>query len=430
VTIKSASGFFRSAAILLSGTVLAQGITFAAGLVLARLFDETAFGHFAAFTSVLAILVIVSTGSYDKALMFAGSQRRFHALVLVVLVLAIALTSFALLVATIAIRLGVALPGAFGRIDQLLLLSLATIGFACGQVFVSIALRARRNSHVAVSKVGQSVLTSTAQLGLGALGARFGLSIGHAFGWALFIPLVYLQLRRGGLRLTRQMLLAARSSLRRFAAYPRYVCVNEFFDSLSQQIPLILIATLFSIETLGHYSFSYRIMAGPSALLGLAVSQSFLQRIGGGLFDPVAIRALLLRVWRTLLLLAIVPFGVMGFWGEEMFVLLFGPNWAEAGRISAVSTPLLLARFVSSPTSTIMYRLELQRQQFFLSMFMMIARSAPIALAMGGATIYQVIAVQSVGEIGVIIAFNLTALRALASRRRDLTPIQSSAPRV
>jgi O-antigen/teichoic acid export membrane protein len=428
--MKSASGFVRSATILLSGTVLAQGITFAAALALARLFDETAFGHFAAFTSVLAILVILSTGSYDKALMFAGSQRRFHSLVLIVLGLAIALTSFSLLVGTIAISVGVVLPGAFGRIDQLLSLSLATIGFACGQVFIFMALRAKRNSHVAATKVGQSAVTATAQLGLGELGARFGLSIGHALGWALFIPLVYLQLRRGGLRLTRRMLLAVRSSLRRFAAYPRYVCVNELFDSLSQQIPLILIATLISIETLGHYSFSYRLMAGPSALLGQAVSQSFLQRIGGGLFDPVAIRALLLRVWRTLLLLAIVPFGIMGIWGEEIFVLLFGTNWAEAGRISAASTPLLLARFVSSPTSPIVYRLELQRQQFFLSILMIVARSAPIALAMGGATIYQVIAVQSVGEIGVIIAFNLTALRALASRRRGPTPIKPSAPHV
>jgi len=428
--MKAGSGFVRSAAILLSGTVVAQGITFAAALVLARLFDEIAFGHFAAFMSVLAILVILSTGSYDKALMFAGSQRRFHALVLVVLGLASALTSSVLLVAAIAIGMGVVLPGALGRIDQLLPLGLATMGFACGQVFVFMALRAKRNGQVAVAKAGQSAVTATVQLGLGVFGARFGLSIGHAVGSALFIPLVYLQLRRQGLRLTRQMLLAARSSMRRFATYPRYVCVNEFVDSLSQQFPLFLIATLFSIGTLGHYSFAYRILAGPSALLGQAVSQSFLQRIGGGQFDPVAIRALLLRVWRTLSLLAIVPFGIMGMWGEEIFVFLFGPTWAEAGRIAAASTPLLLARFVSSPTSPIVYRLELQRQQFFLSILMIIARTAPIALAMGGATIYQVIAVQSIAEIGVIAAFNLTALRALASRWHDPTPIQPPEPRV
>lgn len=411
-------GFLRGAATLFSGTVLAQAIAFVASVVLASFYDERAFGTYGAFASALALLGIISTGSYDKAMMFAGSRRRFHALVVIVMTLAASVSAVVAIGGTLAVLVGIIPVGPLASIMQMWLLALATMGFACSQVYVYAALREGRNARIAGAKVAQSALTASTQFAVGGSGWVAGLTLGHAVGTALFIPASWGIVRRAAAGMTRWTRLAAWSSLRKFSSYPRYVCLNEVIDSSSHQLPLLLIGALFSLGTLGHYVFASRMLAAPSALVGMAVSQVFLQRIGNAAVDERRIAPLMYRIWGTLLLLGIVPFGLTFLLGESIFVFVFGSQWAEAGRIAAASSPLLLARFVSSPTSPIVYRLNLQRQQFYLGLMGVAVRATPVLLSLVGYDILSVIAVQTLGELVVIVVFNTGALRAL--RRRVL----------
>jgi hypothetical protein len=115
-----------------------------------------------------------------------------------------------------------------------------------------------------------------------------------------------------------------------------------------------------------------------------------------------------------LALLGLLPFGAVLLWGDVIFAFVFGQTWGEAGAVAAVSAPLLLARFISSPTSAIAYRLDMQPQQFLFSTIMVFARTAPVLFAFRGATLGQVILLQTIGELAVIGAFNLIALSRLA----------------
>ncbi|MBL8995932.1 MAG: lipopolysaccharide biosynthesis protein [Gemmatimonadales bacterium] len=406
-------GFLRSTAVLMSGTVVAQALAFAFSLLLARLYDDVSFGHYAVFTSTLAILGVLSTGAYDKALIFSASERRYRAVVLVVLVVSAGVAA-AVVVFGLLAQLAIGLWGDTATaVGQVLLLATATLCYAWSQLYVYSSLRREAPRDVAVAKVGQSALTGAAQSGFGMLSLVHGLSIGHAVGLLVFPVALRRSLRAAGVRFTRLTQVAARSTARKLSVYPRFVCLNEVLDAVSNQAPLLLIGALFSLGTLGQYGFAMRMLAAPAALVGQAVSQTFLQQIGVGRLSAPETRRLMFRVWGALFLVGILPFGIVFLFGDVIFSTVFGATWVEAGQIAAISAPLLLARFMSSPTSSIVYKLEMQRMQFVFSVAGTVIRTVPVFTALAGATLRQVIIMQTVGEILMILAFNATALRRL-----------------
>ena len=408
------SGFIKDTAVLMTGTVVAQSIAFAFSVVVARQFSDVEFGRYAVFCAVLAVAGILSTGAYDRALVFAVSTRRLRALVLVVL-------ATSLVVATLILVCGIALRGWLIRVTgvgispfDVIALATATVCYACGQVFIYMSLRGNRPRVIATTKVGQSLVTGGMQSGLGAASLSEGLVAGHVLGVSFLAAGVLPHARDAAKGFNSRRWAEVCSTMRAMARYPRYVCPNELIDAASAQAPLVLISSAFSLSTGGQYAFAQRMLGAPAALVGQAVGQAFLQRIGTMGLGQREIRRLMFRVWGALALLGLLPFGAVLLWGDVIFAFVFGQTWGEAGVVAAVSAPLLLVRFISSPTSAIAYRLDMQPQQFLFSTIMAFARTAPVLFGFRGATLGQVIVLQTIGELAVISAFNLIALSRLA----------------
>lgn len=409
-------GILSNTVVLLSGTVAAQAIAFGFSILLARLYGEEAFGYYAVFLSALSIAGILSTGAYDKAIVFSSSPRRYHALVMLVMGIASTLALGILVVTVVAWFAGRLIGREFVDGDAVLLataLSVATFAHASTQVFVFSALRSARVIDLSATKVLQSTLSGGSQASLSSVASNAGLIWGHVFGQLVFAVrtsrIAYYILRRWSVWQLRAM----RSTARKHLRYPMYVCPNELLDVVSAQLPFLLIGALFSVGTLGQYAFAQRMLSAPSAVLGQAVSQSFLKGIASDSISALETRQLMLRVWVALFAVGVVPFGLVFVAGPRVFAFVFGEQWVAAGAIAAASVPLLLARFVSSPTSVIAYRLGMQRTQLVLSVIVALVRAVPVFAALGGATLIQVILMQSVGEILIIVAFNSRALRQL-----------------
>src|SRR5699024_10159091 len=62
---------------------------------------------------------------------------------------------------------------------------------------------------------------------------------------------------------------------------------------------------------------------------------------------------LLKRTVLILVLIGIVPFTVIYFWGAPLFAFVFGSQWVLSGKIAAVLSPWLMANFVASSISMI-----------------------------------------------------------------------------
>jgi O-antigen/teichoic acid export membrane protein len=62
-----------------------------------------------------------------------------------------------------------------------------------------------------------------------------------------------------------------------------------------------------------------------------------------------------------------VPFTIIYFFGQHLFVFVFGDQWLESGKLSEIMAPWLMLNFISSPLTIIPLVLEKQKMFFFIS---------------------------------------------------------------
>jgi O-antigen/teichoic acid export membrane protein len=129
---------------------------------------------------------------------------------------------------------------------------------------------------------------------------------------------------------------------------------------------------------------------------------------------PEAARAMLLRQWRHFALIGALPVLLLAAAGGPVFQAVFGLQWLEAGRFSAVLAPMLLAMLVSAPTSGALLVLGLQRFAPLFGLAMLVYR--PLAFWVGAeqGSLMLGLGLWAVCEIAAIVAFNRLLLAQVA----------------
>jgi O-antigen/teichoic acid export membrane protein len=131
----------------------------------------------------------------------------------------------------------------------------------------------------------------------------------------------------------------------------------------------------------GSYSFSLRILSIPSVVIGASIGQVFFQRISEAHINKENIRDVIFKTWKVLALIGIIPALVIFFFGEDLFRIIFGMKWAEAGLISRYLCILTFVSLLSSPTSSAMIVLKKQKILLFVNIAAFIYR--PLAVLWG-----------------------------------------------
>jgi O-antigen/teichoic acid export membrane protein len=75
---------------------------------------------------------------------------------------------------------------------------------------------------------------------------------------------------------------------------------------------------------------------------------------------------------------------ILGIAGPELFRIIFGANWVEAGRYAQILSPWMFILFISSPLSNLFSTLE--RQELALIVNSVILGTRFVALIIGGLT--------------------------------------------
>jgi O-antigen/teichoic acid export membrane protein len=96
------------------------------------------------------------------------------------------------------------------------------------------------------------------------------------------------------------------------------------------------------------------------------MGQVFFNRISAYKNQYKPLFPLVKRMLINLISLSVVPFGIIFFWGEELFAFVFGESWRFSGRLSEIMAPWLMLNFITSPLSTLPLVLNRQRSFFVL----------------------------------------------------------------
>lgn len=385
----TSGGFVGSIVTLSLGTAAGQAIIIAGSPILLRLYTPDEFGAFSVYLAVISIGAIVVTLRYEAAIPLPESEGE----ALDVLALAVLATvSISALVGLVAWLIAanvvvVTVPTTMRAMLWLLPLGLLLVGLQ--QTFTLWATRLTAFGTSARSSIAAGGAGTASQIALGvpATGV-IGLVLGYLFGRLGGIIVLIRTIgssRRAALRGTSTSRLRAVAA--RHRRFPLYALWAALLNTASVQAPVLLLAAMFDTTVVGWFSITVRVLQLPSTLVGSAVAQVFYARISRE--DRSDVAATTRVVYGSLVALGAGPMVLLAVGGQQLFALVFGEAWAEAGTYAQWLAPWLLLVFVTSPLSTLVFVRERQRTDLVFQALLLGMRTATLVAgaALGSATL-------------------------------------------
>lgn len=381
----STQRFAKDVLRLASGTAVAQAITVLAAPVVTRLYGPTAFGISALFISMTTVGIAISCLRYEVAIPLSETEEEGASLLLVSIMSCIAvsgLTALLLLVAGRSVLTGLRAPELINYIWLIPVAILAGGSFTALSYWMT---RQGRFGAIAQARVARSGTIVSWQLtaGYGGYPVAKNLIFANIAGSLGAGVLLAARIGRAGFRaigaaMTRHSIVA---SAKRFRKFPIYSTWSTLLNNLSWQLPTLLLSYFFSAQVVGYYALSASLLGLPMNLVGNSIGQVFFQAAATA-DRSSELRAIVGRTFRHLVRLAMFPLFVLGLVGRDLFGLVFGRQWAEAGVYTQMLCIWIFFWFISSPLSTLLSVFE--KQEFELTMNVALIGTRSAALAIGG----------------------------------------------
>ncbi|MEO8685232.1 MAG: oligosaccharide flippase family protein [Devosia sp.] len=356
-------GLVRSVAVLASGTMASQAILLISSPFLTRLYAPDQFGLLAAYMATVTILGAVSTLRYELVIPLPRrDDMAVNALALTMLCVLVTsvLTAAVLYSASdfIADRFHYPALPTIGW-----LVPLGVLGMGTYTALNNWAVRRRSFGTIARTKLGQAISQTVIQFAsaltpLSTLGLLLGNLVGQSAGITSFAR----EFHQNDLATIKRVNWRRMGFLaRHYWDFPVFSLPASVAFSASQQMPALVMFSLFGPATAGFYLLAQRVGMMPATLLGTAMSQSIYKTLADRKKRPEAIGQAVLGPVRVMSNLTIGPAALAAMIAPIATGIIFGHDWIEAGHYLRWMAPWVCATIVFGAMTPIVSVLGLQK---------------------------------------------------------------------
>lgn len=374
--------FVRHVTALAGGTALAQMVVVGALPLLTRLYTPSDFSLLAVYSALVGVVSVAACLRFEIAIPLPESDDDAANLLALSLLCSLAVSAtLGVLILLFGQNLLEWERG--GELGEYWLL--VPLGVWLGSTYCALqgwATRKKRFGQVARTRVGQALGGTGVQVGLGlAAQAPMGLLLGHAISLgAGIIGLARVAGRDGGSAFRSVGYEGVRRVFAEYSRFPKYSTFEALANSGGLQLPLLLIAFLAAGPEAGFLILAMRVMQAPMSLIGASVSQVYLshaaQEMRQNTLQPYTSR-IIAGLGKT----GVGPLIFAGITAPLVFPLIFGSDWARAGRLVSWMTPWFVMQFLSVPVSMALHVTGSQRAALVLQIGGLMLRVGTVAAA-------------------------------------------------
>lgn len=371
---------------LAGGTTFAQMLMILAAPVLTRLYGPEDFGIWALYISITSIIGVIACLRYEFSIMLPESDEE-----------AVNLLGLSILAVLVVSSLTVPFIWYFKTsiVDFLnapliegYLWLVPPFVFVNG-IFLAINYwnsRTKLFKRLSFSRISSSISTSTTQIVLGIVEhppTAAGLIGGSLAGQSAATLVLGGQIWRDDRNLIKKNLNWRKiyDGSIRHRNLPLIDSWSALMNSISWQLPAFLLSAFFTPAIVGFYSLGFRLLQLPMSLIGGSISQVFYQRASRAVSEGT-LNILVENVFRMLVIIGMFPILILTIVGGDVFTVIFGKAWTEAGVYAQILSLWAFVWFISSPLSTIYLVVEEHHFGFSYNFFNLTTRF--LSLAIGG----------------------------------------------
>lgn len=375
------SSFLKNVVVVMSGTAVAQIISFSLTPIISRLFSPADFGIFGSFNSIATIVAAGVTLQYTQAIMLPKEKEDAINLFFVSCLCTLVVGFLCLIFCLIAPAFVNGLMKTDG-VWALALLVVATVVAGLNLSLQAWSVRTKAFRHTSVSQVIRSISSNGTQIGLGYFkGGAAGLIVSSVLADML-----------ASINLARVLfpdLFAFRLSIRwnrmkqltkEYRDFPMYSASQNIVWALSVGMPVLLLTHFYGIVVAGAYAFGLRIIQTPMSLLTGALRQVLFQKAGEVQHQGGSLLPLYVKITLMLFGLAIFPSVVLFIWAPQIFTLIFGSQWHMAGEFARSIVLWMTFLFCNVPAVLFSQLIRIQRTMFLYELLLLAAGTSTLIL--------------------------------------------------
>jgi len=441
---KPQSASVRNVLKLAGGTAGSQVITVAAAPILTRLYGPESFGVLATFASILALLNVVSSLSFELAIAVPEDEEEAIDLVWLCFALVSISTAVTVLVVMLAQE---QLLGWFQQPNLRSFLWLLPFGVFFIGIYNSLnywAIRRKQFTLLAKSKFRQGIAGAIISILAAPLGV-IGLLLGQMSSQFLGFPSILLEnksvflthktkavlantngnhLDIGGRVRTRyfttfclginlkslthkfQRFKMISKKYSDFASYGTFSCL---LNACALQLPILILGIHYHDKELGMLAVSQKILLTPISLIASSLSQ-FLLSEAASQYRSDKIYAYTLRIAMKLGLVGIFLVVII-LLSSPLLWFILGARWSEIPKLIPLLTPMLFGQIVVSPLSTLMTGASKNKESVAGQICYFIFRVIPLLLVCNYVDFDQAVLIFSVSTCAGYFLYFLNMLR-------------------
>ena len=356
--------FVKSVTVLMTGTVIAQVFSFLISPILTRIYSPDEMGDLNIYMRIVSFLAALATARYELSLPLPKQDS--HAYLLYRLSLRIALY---MLGGTAFLSLLYFTFASFNWFNLLfaLLTLVSTVFVVISNLGTNWSIRTKKFKKISFSRIVNAGSSNVLKwvfglLGFGSLGLLSATFLGYLFSAIPFLKdWSLLNKTNRNLRSSSK----TKALVVQYRDFPRVNLPHVLVDLGKDLALAFFIVFYFSKDVFGWYSLSYTILQLPIAIIGVSIGQVFFNRCAELVHQKQSTLGILKKTLVSLFLISILPFGVLFFFGEDLFRIFFGANWSNSGIYSEIMTSWFLMNFLISVISNLPTILNRQKE-FFL----------------------------------------------------------------
>ncbi|HRO75004.1 MAG TPA: lipopolysaccharide biosynthesis protein [Crocinitomicaceae bacterium] len=357
--------FVKSVSVLMTGTVFSQVINYAFTPVLSRIYSVEEMADLNLFFRITGFIIGFATLRYEMSLPLP--KHDYHSFLLYRVAVKIAIYTM-VLVGIVGLVYIFSQPFSWFNIWFLAFVVIGSIFSIMINLGTNWSIRNNTFHLISQSRIINALSSNVLRLFLGLIHwGSFGLLLGTVVGYVV-----------SSWRFLKEYLNRKNDCQHAHSKAKQYVLVKEY-----KQFPLInmphslsdlgrdlalasLIVLFYGKETFGHYSYTILILNIPIAIIGVAISQAFFNKASKDSNEGKSIYPLVKKGLTSLFLISIIPFTILYFFSEQIFVIVLGEKWRMAGIYASALVLYNFFNFLTAPLGSLALILNRQKE-FFIS---------------------------------------------------------------
>tara|TARA_Y100000591_G_C21852320_1_gene712509 strand:+ start:5385 stop:6851 length:1467 start_codon:yes stop_codon:yes gene_type:complete len=373
--IASKNSFLSNVIKLGIAPIISQSLSFFLMPVISRLYTPTYFGYFNIYSSFTDPLSSIANLGYHQAILIPKSDKK--AITIFYLSL-ISLIIFSLMISVLITIIPINQTTFFDYQKYGYIITLAPFSIllqGLNMSFLGLNQRLESYTEISISRISNPLINKVFVVIAGLVGfaSTKSLIIGLLLGLLSSVIIqgsssIYFILKYPKKIFTFQKIIDVAKDYKKF---PLFVMSTDLLYRLGNSITVFLIAYIFSAEVSGHYGMSVMMAGIPSALIGSAISEVFYQKTA-----KIKIKGDAKTASENLLLilikLSMLPFMILAVFSKDLFIVLLGESWTQAGIITSILSFQMFISFVMAPILQLSKVYDKQEYLLFSQILMLI----------------------------------------------------------